>query len=501
VSEDALVKLSHAISKQWQVTAGYHHDSRDNRTQVNTYGYYDIGELAAATASPFGSQYGNNINLVANRPFSQRRNEWSAESRYRLSNMQEFTASWQSQSTEKYCTNSWYNCSDATDVRENTLKASWHSNPMEEFSARVGALSAKRQVKYDENAFLAQVPMANVSPTGAPAGTTAFSTLQALGLTGYGPVSGLTPAAAAGSALAFFFPLNNALSNTLYANRNRISELVGMRRYNNANRDRSKLDGSLQWMATEALVLQANMSFARDAYAESVYGLQNSRSTSLQLEANYAASDELNIAVYGGRDSQSSLSASNSYTANSAAANVGGATAISGGCFSTIAARNASNKVDPCLNWSAENRDQVDSLGLTLSRKNLLAGHLDIDTNVHYSRARSRIDVQGGNYVNNPYAGSAAAGAIDPTIAAYYIQASALPDTKTESTSLTVAGRYRLSEGKAVRAGVSYTRMRAVDWAYEGLQPNSLSGVLPTFEQAPSYKVYALALSYEMTFR
>jgi hypothetical protein len=43
--------------------------------------------------------------------------------------------------------------------------------------------------------------------------------------------------------------------------------------------------------------------------------------------------------------------------------------------------------------------------------------------------------------------------------------------------------------------------MRSVDWAYEGLQAGGLAGVLPTFEQAPSYTVHTITLSYLVSFQ
>ncbi|NOU22032.1 MAG: hypothetical protein HOO93_09620, partial [Methyloglobulus sp.] len=76
-------------------------------------------------------------------------------------------------------------------------------------------------------------------PNGLPA--TAYNTMLYYGLTGYGKTLGFNPQPPTDSALAFFFANNNALSPGLYGNRDRISELLGMRRFNMANRDRNKL--------------------------------------------------------------------------------------------------------------------------------------------------------------------------------------------------------------------------------------------------------------------
>ncbi len=500
VTEAMSLKVQSKLSPQLNLGAGYKFDLRDNRTPVSTYGYYDTGEPRAAANSVFGAQYGSNINLNANRPYSKRGQQLTLDADYRLQAGQKITAGWETQDTDKYCSGSWINCVDASHLRQHAAKLDFHLAASDALSARVGVLLSQRKVDYDENAFLALVPMANVSPTGAPAGATAYSTLVALGLTGYGPVSGLTPAAAAGSAQAFFFPSNNALSNSLYANANRISELPGMRRYNNANRDRGRLQGSMLWQASETFSLQANGDYNRDNYSQSVFGLQKAENWALHLEGTFVPSDDLSLSVFASHEDQQARSAGNSYTANSTAANVGGATAISGGCYATIALRNASNKIDPCLNWTANTTDKTDTLGFTLARNGLLSGKLDLSASLFLSQARSVIDVNGGSYVNNPYAGSTAAGAISPTVAAWYIPATALPTVKTDAAELRLGGSYRLDKQRTLRLAYGYQTLRTSDWAYAGLQPGGLAGVLPTLEQSPHYQVHSVGLSYVASF-
>lgn len=380
VSQAVNLKLTSRPMKNLSLAAAYKFDDRDNRTPLNTYAYYDAGELKAGT-SVFAGTFpglGSNSNINANRPYSKRSHLASLDADWAFLPGQALKAGAEFQKIDRGCSGSWIACVDADQTRESTLRAEWRLNPLADFNARLSASTARRTVDYNENAFLALVPAANLVPTGAPGGASAYATLVALGLTGYGPVQGLNPLPTAGSAQAFYFASNNALSNALYGNANRISELPGMRRFNLANRNRDKLRAAVNWQATETISLQGGLDYNDDRYNKSVYGLTGARSWALNVDGTWAPTDDLSLTLYATTEDQRSKSAGNTYTANSPTAAVNGFTAISGGCFATIALRNASNKTDPCLNWTADMRDKVDTLGLSATRKRLLGGALDL---------------------------------------------------------------------------------------------------------------------------
>jgi MtrB/PioB family decaheme-associated outer membrane protein len=505
--ETAGLKWLHKFGKALSLSAAYQYDLRENKTPVNIYGFYDNNNTPSATPSPFAYLYpglkglSDNFNFNANTPYSKRVHQVTLRGDYQVAKGQHVQLALESNKADRYCLGSWINCADATKATEHTVSLSWRGNVADELSARVGLSTARRKVNYDENAFLAVVPMAGQSPataTGALAGTTAYGALTALGLTGYGPVSGLSPAAAAGSAQAFYFPNNNALGNLLYGNENRISELVGMRRFNQSDRNRNKLRSSLNWQATEQVSLQAGFDANSDQHTHSVYGLQRVTSAAVNLEASYAPSDNYNFSLFGSYEQQRSRSAGNSYTANSTATAVNGATAIDGGCFATIALRNASNKIDPCMDWTTTTRDRTTTLGGSASALKLLGSKFDLSASAIYSEGRTAIDASGGNYVNNPFAGIA--GAATRTVAAYFVPAAALPLIRARSLDVLLVGTYRIDADQAMRLGYGYQRLGSSDWGYEGLQDGGLTQVLPTREQAPRYEVHRLGVSYVVNF-
>ena len=500
VSQAVSLKLSSKPVKDLSVVAAYRFDDRDNRTPVNTYAYYDAGELKAGT-SAFVAAFpglGSNANINANRPYSKRSQQLSLDADYGIARGQAIKAGAEWQKIDRHCSGSWIACVDANTTDETTVRAEWRLNPLEDFSARLSASSARRTVDYNENAFLALVPAANLVPTGAPGGASAYATLTALGLTGYGPILGLNPLPTAGSAQAFYFANNNVLSNALYGNANRISELPGMRRFNMADRTRDKLRAAANWQANETMSLQAGVDFNSDRYTHSAYGLTGARSWAFNLDGTWTPAEDTSVTLFYSLEDQRSQSAGNTYTANSAAANVNGFTTISGGCFATIALRNANNKIDPCLNWTADMRDKVDTLGINATRKGLLGGKLELTGGLSYSLAKSDIGMTGGNYANNPLA---VVGAPVGTVAAFYIPATALPTVKTDTSEFKLNGRYTLSTQAALRVGYTFQHMKSNDWAYDGMQFGGLAGVLPTNEKPFNYRVHSVGVAYLYSFR
>jgi hypothetical protein len=502
IDEHASLKLLQQLGRDWRVSAEAKHVLRDNRTPVNLYGFYDNDNAPTGT-SPFAALFpqlsglGQNFNLNANLPYSRRVDSIELVADGRIAAGHRLKLGLEDQSTDRWCSGSWINCANADSAHEATLKADWLATITPELNTRLGLSAAHRRVHYDENAFLALVPMANQSPstaTGALAGSTAYATLVALGLNGYGPISGLNPAAAPGSAQAFYFPLNNVLDNLLYGNENRISELAGMRRYNQAERNRVQLHGSATWQATEAWTLQAGLDVSADNYPASRYGLQHLDSQALHLDATWAPDESTVVSLFGSLEARRTRVAGNTYTANSTATAVGGATAIDGGCFATIALRNANNKIDPCLDWQSTQRERTGTLGLSVTWARLAGGKLALTGTAVASRGRTDIDVIGGNYVNNPFAG--VAGNATSAIAAFYVPAQALPTVRVDSAQLQLTGTWRLNKDAALRGTYGVLHLRSSDWATEGLQDGGLTQVLPTREQAPRHTVQSVGLSY-----
>ncbi len=499
------LKLTSRPQRALNLSLGYKFDERRNRTPVNVYAFYDANEAAgganinAAFSTALGTAVGllaSNANVNANRPFSRQLNQFTAEADYHLTAAQAVKATLDWQRIERWCDGSWIACVDADKVRELKSGLEWRASYLDSrLNSRLAYTHGLRKVgPYNEDAFLALVPMANVSPSTATGGMSAYAYMLANQLTGYGPAAGYT--LNTGNA-NLFFPLNNALANASYSNQNRISELSGMRRYNLADRQRDRVRWTTDWQPVETLGLQASVDFNKDGYTKSRYGLVSARDWSANVEGSWTPSELLNATLFYTHGDQRAHSAGNTYTANSATSSVSGFTAISGGCFATLALRNASNKIDPCLDWATDMRDKVEALGLTLERRQLWAGKLTLGGELTYTQARTDNAVSGGNYANNPLAVS---GAAVGTIAAFYLPASALPTVKSAAVELRLNALYALNAASTVRLAWIYGNFKSTDYAYDGMQLGGLSGVLPSLESAPRYVVNVVVVSYAHRF-
>ncbi len=501
VTTDFTAKLSAAPVKGLNVVAGYKYNDRDNRTPINTYFFQDANEARAAAASAFNAALGlapntlgTNINIYSNRPYSKRLNQFKLDGNYAIAPGQTILGGYEYEQIDRSCPGSWYNCADAPRTRENTLKAEWQGHPRDELDARLAYAYSQRRVNYDENAFLALVPMANVIPAGG-ATESAFQYLQETGLTGFGPVAGFPTTPLTGNA-AIFSPNNNILPQALYGSRNNINEEFGMRRFNMADRTRNKVRGNVNWQANDKFALTGNVEFNDDDYDNSVFGLKSLRSWAATVDSSYSMNEALSANLFYTYEDRTTKTAGESYSANSNTANVGGVagnTVVAGGCFATVQQRNNNAKIDPCNNWATEMRDKVSTLGGGLRYRGLMSGKLDLGGDVLFSWARTNIDVAGGSYANNPFA-VAGQPAVSPAV--LFIPAQNLPTVTNDSVEFRLTGVYSIDKSSAIRAFYWYQHLHSSDYVYEGMQTGTVTAVMPTNEQVPSYNVSVVGISY-----
>ena len=263
-----------------------------------------------------------------------------------------------------------------------------------------------------------------------------------------------------------------------------------------ADRNRNKLRGMFNWDANERLSVQAGIDWNKDDYDNSVYGLKKAESWAVNLQAGYGLTDDLSATAFYSYEDIKSETAGISYGSNSSATNVGGVagnTVVSGGCFATVADKNMNTKIDPCLGWGTDMRDKVDTFGIGLRHKGLMAGRLDLAADLVYTHANTDIGVQGGSYVNNPFA-VAGQPAVVPAV--LFIPAGNMPTVKSETVELRLNGQYVIDRSSTVRLLYWYQHLKTNDYAYDGMQYGTVSSVMPSSEQSPNYNVSVVGVSY-----
>jgi MtrB/PioB family decaheme-associated outer membrane protein len=498
-------KLTAKRGKKWDFIVDYKFYDRDNQTPVSIYLFQDANESKSGT-SPFAginglpANLGSNTNIYNNRAYSRLSNQVDAQAEYNLAKSQYLQFGYDWEKIERSCTGSWIVCADAPVLNENTVRADWHKTKGI-LTARLEYAFSARRGNYNENAFLSLVPMANVVPAGG-ATTSVLGYLQKTGLTAFGPVAGLPTTPLTGDA-AIFSPSNNIVPQALYGSRNNINEIPGFRRYPAAERNRNLAHAEFDWQATQHLSLQGTGDGYDDDYFNSKYGLKRGTFWAATIDASYAATDNLIADVFYTYDNQYFASAGDAYGTNSTTSFQGQAanTIVSGGCFPTIATKNASAKIDPCLNWSKNDRTKIDTLGFTIRRQNLASKKLELAVEVMYTRARTSNAVGGGSYVNNPLALPPPAPPLPAgTPAVFFIPASNYPLVSNDQLSVVPSATYAINKSFSLQGFYWYQRLMASDWAYQGLQYGTGTSYLPTNERVPSYSVNVAALSLTYTF-
>lgn len=499
-------KFTAKKGKNWDFLAQYRFEDRDNGTPVSTYLFQDANE-AVSGASPFAglnglpTNIGSNTNIYANRAYSKLSNQINGEAQYSLNKSQYFLLGYDWNRIARNCNGSWITCSDAPVVNENTIRAEYNKT-RGAFTARVDYSFAFRRGTYNENAFLALVPEADVTPAGGPT-TSVYGYLQSTGFTGFGPVAGLPTKPLTGDA-AIYSPNNNIVPQQYYGSRNNINEYPGFRRYFVADRDRNRVRTQFAWQATERFQLQGTGQATDDNYIDSkAGGLKRDTAWAATMEGSYSVGDDFVVDVFYTYDNRRYNAAGDAYGSNSTTAFQGQAanTLVSGGCFPTIAAKNASAKIDPCLAFSKNDRDMIDTVGFTLRKEKLAHNKLKLATEVMYTRARTSTEVAGGSYVNNPQALAAPAPPLPSgTPAVTYIPASNYPLLSNDQISVVPNATYAISKSATLQGFYWFQRLMASDWAYLGLQYGTGTNYMPTNEKAPSYTVNVAGLSLNWTF-
>ena len=196
------------------------------------------------------------------------------------------------------------------------------------------------------------------------------------------------------------------------------NENPALRKFNFADRNRTKVGASIDYMATDKLFLSASADYNKDNYKKSTVGLTDANQPVYTVDFSYQPRH--NISTYG------------YYT------------------YEKIRSSQANVDVSPSAttNWEADFDDTFNTVGLGTKLTGL--GKWDVGADIMYSKSRGEIDMQD---IFNP-------GTEDQ-----------YPDTKTELTSVKLWTSYKFSKTLTYRLGYRYEKYSADNWAIDGLQP------------------------------
>jgi MtrB/PioB family decaheme-associated outer membrane protein len=266
---------------------------------------------------------------------------------------------------------------------------------------------------------------------------------------------------------------------------------AGARRSFLTDRNRDKVRGAVNYQATDALALTGTLDFNRDDYSETRYGLKETRTWALNLDATYAFSENLSVTGYYTYEDLRSKIDGNAATPPGTAP----IPAICGTINGTTQPLNADQ--DPCRDWFVTPSDKVHTLGAGLKQRGLLGGKLDLTADLTYSRARSPINMTGATYYSSG-------------TQLVYVPATSFPDSTSRMIDLRLAGRYALDPTSAVRIAYQFRKLTAADWQWDAYAAAGITAVQafigPSFAGtgplvAPRYDVHVIGVSYQKSFR
>jgi MtrB/PioB family decaheme-associated outer membrane protein len=243
-------------------------------------------------------------------------------------------------------------------------------------------------------------------------------------------------------------------------------ENVGYRAFFDASRTEQVFKAATNWQASEQLNLGVSGRYVDDAYTDSTLGVQKGSTWSANLDATYNFSDSTTLSGYLTMQSRSRDMLSGNYRYIVPAANP-----------------QFSNKL----------KDEDSTLGLTFTQKGLMAGKLELKTDLSYSQGVTGYTTQYPGFVPTAFAATCASTAS--------LSCGSTPDLKNEMTQLKLSGTYKVDKASKIVVGYTYQQLVSSDYYYNFYQTGTTgTGNLPTNEQASNYSITAIAVGYVYNF-
>jgi MtrB/PioB family decaheme-associated outer membrane protein len=251
--------------------------------------------------------------------------------------------------------------------------------------------------------------------------------------------------------------VNSSFYNPMQAN-NQGFENFGYIAFFDASRKEDLYKAGVTWQASDKFSLGLNGRHTRDDYFDSTLGVQNGDSSSANLDANYAVSEDVSFGAYASWQKRTRA-------------------------LLTATGRNA---VAPLTTlWSNDLADRDNTLGLNGKQKGFLKGKLDVAEDLTYSLSKSK-------YMTT----------LEQNIPPAVGNQGETPNISSELTQFKVTGAYQFDKTSSMFLGYLYQRLKSNDYYYSayllGYTPTTL---LPTNQQAPNYTVNTVFLAYRYSFR
>ncbi len=228
-----------------------------------------------------------------------------------------------------------------------------------------------------------------------------------------------------------------------------VNENPALRKYYLADRDRTKVGGSIDYMATDKLFLSARVDYNQDDYTDSVIGLTEATQPVYTVDFSYTPRH--NITTYG------------YYT------------------YETIESSQAGSAAGTTdADWQADFEDTFDTIGIGAKWADL--GKWDIGADIVLSKSNGSSEM------------------IDLSVAG---AAGQYPDTRTELTSVKLWTDYNYSKQLVYKLGLWFEEYSAENWAIDGVavyDPLAVENMMFLGSETLDYNVYVITASMSYRF-
>ena len=235
-------------------------------------------------------------------------------------------------------------------------------------------------------------------------------------------------------------------------------ENFGFRAFFDASRKQNLLKGGITWQATDKFTLGLNGRHTKDDYFDSPLGVQDGKTSSANLDANFSFSEDNSIGGYLSWQKRTRE-------------------------LFTASGRDALHPRTTL--WSNDLRDRDNTVGVDGRQKGFMGGKLELREDFAYSLAKTK-------YVTFLVAN------IVPNLS----NQGEVPNISSELTQFRFTGTYQFDHRSSILGGYMYQRLKASDYLYYAFQYGfTPTGLLPTNQQAPNYTVNTVFLAYRYSFQ
>ncbi len=421
ITTHADLKLTSQATKNLSLSAGINYNEHDNQTPAYTYSFFDLG------AGPETS-----ISI----PLSYKITEGTLGGDYRITTAQRLHFGYEYKETKRWC-NSVLPVDPATGIPAGADVSSTNTG----YYQAVSVLDCVAVPKAEENKFVVNY-RANAS--------------DALNFNaGYNysdRSSTVNP--------AFYSPLQ--ANSEGFENYNYQAFFDGSRR-------EQLIKAGANYQATDKLNLSMDMRGTKDEYYDSFLGVQQGKSSSVNLDAAYQISEKTSASVYANWQYRSRDMVS------ATGRNSLGTAGLTG--------------------WSNNLIDRGSAFGANFRHSGLMHGKLDLRAAAFYSMDRTRYNTQ--SYTTATIPGVACA--TTPGNSGY--NCGSTPNVTSELLRASLTANYHIDRRSSVTLGYYFEKLNSNDYYYNYYQLGSTgTTTMPTNQLSPSYTENVVFVAYRYSF-